>query len=632
MRVLIVEDNPDHRFILSKRLESYYDDVDIHHVSTVGDAVKLLHETSYGIILLDYRLKGQNGIDLVKWLREEHIDTPVIMITSVEDIEIAVQAIKLGVYDFICKTRESIDTLPIILDRVFDEYRMKKELEQTELKYRTLIDGIDEAVFILDGEKKISYISGSIGRIFGYGVVEFIREFDSLLSGNDRRLFVRNCDDVLSKKHVEPFVLTLARKDGKQAYVEINASVYAGGGIIGTMQDVTKRVMLEHEIETQRARINDIFNSMIDWIYTGDENFNITFTNRALEQELGGVNGKKCYQYLYGRKTPCSFCKWPSIREGKTVRWELRREDGRTFDIVSSPLTNPDDSPSKMEILRDITRRKETEEELRVQSERTILANEQLKDAIARLQHAQEQLVQSEKLAALGELVSGFAHELNNPLFSAMGYAELLTTGNLPVEEQREKIQNILDSIKRASRIVKDLLKFARLEKVDTEPVSVKEILEKTVLLRSYEMKSSNIQVEFKIPEELPPVDGNFVRLQQAFLNIIINAEQAMKEAGRGTVIRIGAGYDDEKKEVRVDIANNGPSIPGSIIGNIFNPFFTTKEVGKGTGLGLSTSYGIIRSHKGDIKVRSDSEWTIFTIILPAERTNTAQPSVPYSR
>jgi len=629
MRVLIVEDNPDHLFILSKRLKSYYDNADIHQVSTVRDAVKSLQDTSYSIILLDYRLKGKSGIDLVKWLREKRIDTPVIMITSVEDIEIAVQAIKLGVYDFICKAKESIDKLPFILDRVSDEYRTKKELEQAELKYRTLIDGIDEAVFILDGEKKITYISGSVERIFGYGIDEFIRDFDSLLKGDARKLLVKNYDKVLRNRRVDPFVIMLPRKDGKQAYVEINASVYAGegGGIIGTMQDVTNRVLLEHEIEMQRKRVNDIFNSMIDWIYIVDENFNITFTNRALERELGNGNGRKCYKYLYGKNIPCSFCKWESIREGKTVRWELRREDGRTYDIISSPLVNPDKSHSKMEILRDITRRKETEEELRVQSERTSLVNEQLKDAISRLQTTQEQLIQSEKLAALGELVSGVAHELNNPLFSAMGYAELLTTGNLSVEEQQEKLQNILDSIRRASHIVKDLLRFARLEKVDIEPISISEVLKKTVSLRSYEMKVNDIRVEFKISRELPPVQGNFVRLQQVFLNIIINAEQAMQEAGSGKVIRIEAGYNNEKNEVYVDIANNGPSIPGSIIGSIFNPFFTTKEVGKGTGLGLSTSYGIIKSHKGDIDVRSDSEWTIFTVTLPAEHTDTLKPS-----
>ncbi len=630
MRILIVEDNPDHRFILSKRLESYYEDVSIQQVSTVKDAVLRLEKNSYEIILLDYRLKGKSGIDLVKWLREKHIDTPVIMITSVEDIEIAVQAIKLGVYDFICKTRESIDKLPFILDKVSDEYRIKKKLEQTELKYRTLVDGIDEAVFILDSEGKMSYTSKSVERIFGYSVDEFTDSFNALLPEDDRALLRKNCDQVARKKHIDPFVITFPRKNGEQAYVEINASIYSGreGGIIGTMQDVTKRVLLENEIEAHRDRVNDIFNSMIDWIYISDENYNITFTNRALEQELGDGHGRKCYQYLYSSNTPCSFCKWQGIRERKTVRWELRREDGKTFDIISSPLVNPDGSLNKMEILRDITRRKETEEKLRVQSERTSLANEQLKDAIEELKRTQEQLIQSEKLAALGELVSGVAHELNNPLFSAMGYAELLVSSDLDLEEQHEKLQNILESIKRAGRIVKDLLRFARLEKVDTELVSIQEALEKTISLRSYEMKVNDLQVEFEFQEELPPVRGNFIRLQQVFLNIIINAEQAIYEAGGGGVIRIETSYDDEKKEVCVTIANNGPSIPGNIMGNIFNPFFTTKEVGKGTGLGLSTSYGIIKSHNGDIQVRSDPEWTVFMVTLPAQRTVSVAPSV----
>jgi len=499
MKVLIVEDNPDHRFILRKKLETYYSDIHIHNASSVEEAIQRLETDTYKMILLDYMLRGSSGIDLVKWINEKKIDTPVIMLTSIEDVEIAVQAIKLGAYDYICKNKESLDKLPLLLDKVAQEYTLKRE------------------------------------------------------------------------------------------------------------------------IESERRKVDYIFNSMIDWISIVNEDYTVIFINRSLREELGEPGKKKCYKYLYQRDEPCSFCKWPNIKEENTVRWELRREDGKTFDIISSPLLNPDGSLSKMEILRDVTRRKEVEEKYKLQIEETGRANEELKRAIAQLKRTQEQLIQSEKLAAIGELVSGVAHELNNPLFSAMGYTELLLMDDMSVDKQKEKLNSILESINRARWIIRDLLRFARLEKVEKESIAIEEVIQKTVSLRNYELKVNNIEVEYEQENDLPTIIGNFVRLQQVFLNIIINAEHAITETGNSGLIKILCVYDEEQKKLIIEIANNGPEIPPENIGNIFDPFFTTKEVGKGTGLGLSTSYGIVKDHGGDITVKSDPNWTTFTINLPVQ-------------
>lgn len=622
MKVLIVEDNPDHRLIFRKKLEAHYQDIVIHNADCVHEAVQRLESQEYQTVLLDYRLKGQNGIDLVKWIKGQQIDTPVIMITSMEDVEVAVQAIKLGVYDYICKNKESLDKLPFLLGKVIEEYDLKSRLKQAELKYHTLINGMDEAVFMMDASRRFVYLSQSVERLFGYPEEEFGALFPDLFLGGDQEVFDRNISSVLAGRKADPFVVRLRRRDGSEAYTEINAALHREGEelrVVGTLQDVSKRVALEQAVESEQRKIGDIFNSIIDWIYIVDQSYNVTFMNKSLVREIGEPEGRKCYQHLYGSRAPCSFCKLPSVITGKTVRWELRRENGRTFDIISSPLSDRDGSVGKLEILRDITRRKEAEEKYLNQLDETVRANDQLRKTIEQLKRMQEQLVQSEKLAAIGQLVSGVAHELNNPLFSALGNTELLLMEDSDPEQRRSRLEAVLESIDRARLIVKDLLQFAHREQVEKAPVSIAEMVEKTVTLRSYDLSQHHVQVRIDVEEDLPPVRGNFVRLQQVFLNILINAEHAITELGKPGTVVIEARADG--RQVVVSIANDGPPIPPEILGNIFDPFFTTREVGRGTGLGLSTSYGILKDHGGDIAVQSTREWTTFTITLPADES-----------
>ncbi len=631
MRVIIVEDNPDHQLIFRKKLESYYESITVDTAVDVDEAQRLLLQNTYNVILLDYRLRGASGMELVNWVHEHSIDTPVIMITSLEDVEIAVKAIKLGVYDYICKNAESFEKLPFLIKKVMQEHALKKKLSEAEFKYRTLVEGMNEAVFLIKPNAEFIYVSSSVEKLFGYTEEEFKEHFVQKLSSADRKTFFLNVAKVSDGKKQEPFVISARDSSGHLRFIEINSSPFfperEPKGVIGTIQDVTEHVLLEREIELERHKINDIFNTMIDWIYVVDEDYNIKFINKILANQIGDSRKKKCYTLLYNRKKPCPYCKWSINKMNKTVRWELRREDGKTFDIISSPLKNPDGSLYSMNILRDVTKKKEVEENYRLMSEKTMKANQELMRTIEKLKQTQEQLVQSEKLAAIGKLVSGVAHELNNPLFSAMGYTELLAMDSDYSGESREKLENILDSIRRARSIVNDLLKFARKENIEKENVCINEVVEQTLSLRKYEHRVNNIDVTCDLEEAIPLVNGNFVRLQQVLLNILINAEQAIIEEKEGGAIRVRSFHDKKKQMVKIEMSDNGHVISHEIIGKIFDPFFTTKEVGKGTGLGLSTSYGIIKDHEGDIHVSSSKDWTTFTISLPAVEASVELPA-----
>lgn len=216
-----------------------------------------------------------------------------------------------------------------------------------------------------------------------------------------------------------------------------------------------------------------------------------------------------------------------------------------------------------------------------------------------------QQLLQSEKLSAIGELISGVAHELNNPLTGVMGYAQLLQLRKDLDDRAKESLAKINELALRCQKIVQNLLSFARKKKPERTLSNINEILEKTIDLRSYEMLVNNIELTFDLDRNIPKTIADAHQLQQVFLNVITNAEQAMLDAhGKGR-LTIRTSAKTNTGVITVEIADDGPGIPEKHLRRIFDPFFTTKEVGKGTGLGLSLSYGMIKEHGGDIYVKN---------------------------
>jgi len=231
------------------------------------------------------------------------------------------------------------------------------------------------------------------------------------------------------------------------------------------------------------------------------------------------------------------------------------------------------------------------------------------------LEEHQEQLLQSRKIAAIGTLTSGIAHELNNPINNIILTAEALAEDfrQLPQDEALGYIHDILVQADRASEIVKGLLDFSRTERPEFEPLAVSAVVDDTLKLVRNQIMLSGIQVEKDIPPEVPLIYGDRKSLQQVFLNLFINAIQAMPDGG---TLQIGVHTVDG--QLRINVEDTGAGIEPEHLPHIFDPFYTTKEVGRGTGLGLSVTYGIIEKHGGHIEAHSHKgRGTMFTIILP---------------
>jgi PAS domain S-box-containing protein len=252
----------------------------------------------------------------------------------------------------------------------------------------------------------------------------------------------------------------------------------------------------------------------------------------------------------------------------------------------------------------------------------------QTRDAYESLRRTQEQLLQSEKMAAVGQLVSGVAHELNNPLTAILGYSQLLQSQEFPESRRADYIEKLYKQAQRTHHIVQSLLSFARQHKPERTSVQLNEIVEDTLILREYDMKVANILVQRELDPNLPSTAGDFHQLQQVFLNILNNAVDAVGEnQGPG---EIWIRTRKSGSQLCIDFANNGPPMQNPH--RVFDPFYTTKPVGKGTGLGLSICYGIVKEHGGEIQARNLPRGVTFSVTLPLVSVNVSAPAESASR
>jgi len=272
---------------------------------------------------------------------------------------------------------------------------------------------------------------------------------------------------------------------------------------------------------------------------------------------------------------------------------------------------------------------------MRQMSDELAAANARLLATVDRLKATQAQLLQAEKLSAIGQLVAGVAHELNNPLTSVIGYAQLLQQ---EIQEPQDgeplassaqlarDLRRIAEESERAAKIVRNLLAFARRQSAAREPQDIADVVSRVLALRAYEFRLNAIELHTDFEPGLPSVLGDGGQLQQALLNLLLNAEQAMRSRPVRR-IHVAARHIADADAVELRIEDTGQGIAVENLRRIFDPFFTTRTVGEGTGLGLSICYGIIRDHGGQISVESRvGHGTTFTVLLPARVLPPTEP------
>lgn len=400
-------------------------------------------------------------------------------------------------------------------------------------------------------------------------------------------------------------VFTLQTLADQLAVAIENAGLYEQAS-----QEIAERKRVEESLRIERDKLQNILDNMNDQVVIEDEQFTIIYQNRKSIETVGNMVGSHCYEAFRNRKQPCDthICAVEHILKQKGEEpfyYTTEARDGLSWEVVAVPISNEKDERLVLEIVRDLTERKQL----------------------------QEQLMQSEKMSAIGQLISGVAHELNNPLTGVLGFSQLLLMSQDLPESTLHSLETIHREAERAQKIVQNLLTFARQRKATKRKVLINEIVGQTLDLRAYEMRVSNIDVIRQFDPNCPPIYADDHQLQQVCMNIIINAEQAMLEAhGKGR-LEVATHWDEKKNIVQVRFKDDGPGIEEEYLSKLFDPFFTTKPVGKGTGLGLSISFGLIQEHGGQITAKSTKgQGATFMIDLPVMDATAIQSTSPQVR
>jgi signal transduction histidine kinase len=364
-----------------------------------------------------------------------------------------------------------------------------------------------------------------------------------------------------------------------------------------------ENVLLLDDVLRQGRLLEDTFNSLVDLVAVVDRELRVVQTNEAFAARVGVARrdlmrrplvdlvGRETFAYVDAADT------WQGIVPAVQRRVHDPLLDG-TFLLTATPLTTQDrQTVGRVLVARDITH------QTRLEAERAALG---------------ERLAQSEKLASLGQFVAGIAHEMNNPLQGVLGHLELLIGTTDAARPVRRELKRIYQEADRAAKIVNNLLIFAGSRRRARKRVRIDAVLTRVLASRRAHLRRADIKVVRKQSENLPSVVGDPLHLQQAFLNILINAEHAT--TGRPTrVIEITTSSRRSQKRVAITIRDTGPGISAKILPRIFDPFFTTKEVGRGTGLGLAITYGIVQDHGGTITADNRREGgAVFHIELPS--------------
>jgi PAS domain S-box-containing protein len=488
---------------------------------------------------------------------------------------------------------------------VTEHNRSEAVLRESEEKYRMIFESANDIMMLIDTKGKIIDVNKRLTDIGGYEIEEIlgnnITTLTKILTKKSLTTIVANFMRRLAGMHVPVYEVEMYKKNGELAIIEISAvPVRRSGKIIGDLailRDVGERRRSESRLIEQKALTDRILASSPNAVAVIGQDRHVVMANNSFERIF--FSKKEQYEEEDISLIIPVTTVVEAISTAMSSGCSKTGIEFRTLhDKVECTMIADVICMQKNEVLvtiRDIT----------PEIEKT------------------ERLYLTDRLASVGEMASGIAHELNNPLTSIIGLSQLLAEEQLPGDIGND-IVSISKEAQRASHIVKNLLTFARRHSSERKLVSIDDIIADVLVLRAYENKVNNIKVVTNFSSNLPQVMVDYFQMQQVFLNLVLNAEQAITQAHGKGEINISAEYTDGI--VRISFADDGPGIAPENIKRIFDPFFTTKEVGKGTGLGLSISYGIVSAHGGRIFVGSDyNKGATFIVELPVYITQPEQ-------
>jgi PAS domain S-box-containing protein len=477
-------------------------------------------------------------------------------------------------------------------------------LRKNEARFTELFESLQEGIYIATPDGSIIDANPALVRMLGYDSKEELltKRFPDIFAEPAERKSLE--EQVERQSAPQGHEITLLRKDGSPV-ICLNIATAArdtAGRVLryqGSVMDITARRQMEHQLHKEQEFARRLVDSFPDLILVVDSNSRYTFVSprckEVLGYELSETENMEFGGRTHAEDRPILLALFQDILAGRQnfgsleVRVRHKLGDWRRIRFNFSPLA---DETGKIEGVvlsgRDVTE----------------------------LKRLEEQLIQAEKLAAMGQMLAGVAHELNNPLTAILGVTELLRDGQNDQESAKRQLELTHRQARRAARIVQNLLEFSRPASPQKRPVDLNSIIERTVQLHEHSLRRNNVEVDFRPQPDLPGVVGDANQLIQVFLNLVTNAEQAIREVRESGRIQIRFARIGSR--VSITFQDDGVGIRPESVPRLFDPFYTTKRPGGGTGLGLSICLSIIREHGGTIEAEAlPAGGSAFTVYLP---------------
>jgi PAS domain S-box-containing protein len=670
-KILVIDDDPNLRKTLADilRVKGYTSVV----AGSGSEAIAAAERENISVALIDLMLPDMSGLDVMARIKSLSPLTEAIILTGHASMDSAIEATRRGAFSYLLKPYQMDDLLRNIQHGI--------DRQQAQAEIRRLGEALrqtQQAIVITDAYLNFEYVNPAFTRLLGYSLEEVAGKSIDLLATDGGPGALQTSTIASEGGRFNGEVLQRA-KDGRIVPILLNATpvVDEQGRVlnyVGSLTDLSDLKRMEESLRESEEKFRSISASAQDAIIMLDENGAVSFWNAAAETIFGYRSDEILGKYMHQLCAPERFHKYylaglsrlvttgKGSPVGTTVELVAIRKGGEEFPVeVSLSSIRHKDHWLAIGIARDISERKQAEQKVKNYVEELTRANAELHDLNAKLAQAQNQLVQSEKMASIGMLAAGVAHEINNPIgfiksnTQTLGryVDELLQVVNayeqvqaqLPqhaalfaelnrIKEQIEfeyKKRDILallsesnQGLERVTKIVHNLKDFSHMESQEKWAVDdIHKGMESTLNVIWNELKyTCEVKREYGV---LPPVECVLSQLNQVFMNLLVNASQAIETKGTIT-IRTGAAED----QVWIEISDTGKGIPVENLKSIFDPFFTTKPVGKGTGLGLSVSYNIIQKHHGRIEVESEmGKGSTFRVWLPISQPHPIPPLPP---
>jgi PAS domain S-box-containing protein len=625
IKVLLVEDNPGDVALLNVMLsEESGEQVSIETASRLSEAVERLDRGGIDVVLLDLTLPDARGVEAITGLKRYLERVPVIVQTGIEDEGLAVKAMQLGAQDYIVKDQTDGRLLGRSIRYAIERTRTTRELSDQRRRLDALLNNVPDRIYFKNREGAFIQVNPALARLYGFEdpaqVIgkadgDFFSEEHARQARADEDEVLRTGKPIIGKMEKETF------PDGRTTWALTTKMPLRDGsgaivGTFGVSRDITELKTAELALRSSEDRYERLLDSVSDYVYT------VVYENdRPSSTEHGpgclGVTGYspdefKSDPWLWhriifheDRDAVVNGVK-DAAKSGEAFEIEHRivRKDGKVRWVRNKHVPRRDNAGRILSydgLMSDITEKKRASDELR---------------------DAQAQLMQVEKLHSVGQLAAGVAHEVKNPLQVMLVGIQYLK--DLPLaasEETRAVLADMNTAVRRANDVVQDLLDFSSPRELGMQPRPINPLIEQSLRFVRHDFTKAGIKIVTHLAANLPDAFVDPTKIEQVFINLFTNACHAMSKGGTLTVSshektitatespkhdrgdRSGIRFRSGERAIVIEIRDTGTGVPHDKLGQIFEPFYTTKSTGKGTGLGLSVTLKIIDLHGGKISI-----------------------------